>query len=166
MKKYTFTLTVEEIVENNVVNSIIAKVIEEDRIKLLTTENNNKVVEEMKKVLNVIYSELTELLQPLNLTLSRHYRGESFSVMQINTYGFSIETMIGGKKEHSGSSKDAIYIRIYCPYNNGKLTFEPSIKMYAQDVWNQSRHLNFTTSENLIETFSKEIEKIYKNNLK
>lgn len=165
MKKYTFTLLIEEVTVNNTVNNILEKVKEEKRIKTLKEENNNQVVVEMKKVLDAICSDLAELLQPLDLTLSTHYKNRNFSVMHINSYGFSIETMIGGKKEHCGSSKDAVYVRLYCPYNNGELSFEPIIKMYSQDVWSQSRHINFISSENLIETFSEEIEKMYRNNL-
>ena len=167
MKKYTFTLTIEEVTTNNVVNSIIEKVAEEQRVKKLIFENNTIIFEEMKKVLDIVYDELTELLEPLNLNLSSHYKSKVFNngILTYNHYGVFIQTMIGGKKEHCGGSKDVIYVRLYCPYNNGKLSFEPTIKMYAQDVWNRSREIDFTSSENLIETFSKEIEKIYRNNI-
>ena len=165
MKKYTFTLTITETTTSEVVNNIIEKVAQENRIKQQLSENNKLAVEEMKKVLNIIYSELTELLQPLNLNLSTHYKFRDFSSLQVNCYGFSLETKIGGLKEHMGTDRDAVFVRIYCPYENGKLTFIPKLVMYGQDTFNQSRHIDFTTSENLIETFSKEIEKMYKNNL-
>jgi IS1 family transposase len=41
MKKYTFTLTVEEITFSNTVNNIIEKVREEKRIEALIEQNNN-----------------------------------------------------------------------------------------------------------------------------
>ena len=166
MKKYTFTITVEEVVENNVVNSIIAKVIEEDRIKLLVAENNNKVVLEMKKVLEVIYADLTELLKPLNLTVCSHFRnrGKTMSGLDNNHFGKLIDIKIGGNKEHSGTSKDKVVVRLYCPFENGKLTFRPKIVMFEESYCAKTNETPFTTSENLIETFSEKIEKMYRNN--
>jgi hypothetical protein len=161
MKKYTFTLIVEEIKESNVVKSIIAKVIEEDRIQLLIKENNIKVVEEMKKVLNVIHSELTELLQPLNLKLDTHFRGQ---YGRHNSTMTSLTTKIGGSKEHSGG-RIGIYIQIICPIKNDRITFNPIIKVYNQDAYgNKQKSTEFTTSEDLIEVFSDELEYMYRNN--
>ena len=164
MKKYTFTLTITETTTSEVVTNILEKVAQENKIKEQLVENNRLVVEQMKKVLDVVYNELTELLEPLNLALSSHYRNQGFTTMKLNCYGFSLETKIGGVKEHSGTYRDAVFVRIYCPYENGKLTFIPKLVMYGQDTFNQSRPIDFTTSENLIETFSKEIEKMYRNN--
>ena len=164
MKKYTFTLTITETTTSEVVTNILQKVAQENKIKEQLAENNRLVTEQMKSVLNVVYDELSELLKPLNLKLSSHYKSRDFSVMRINTYGFSLETKIGGAKEHSGTYRDAVLVRIYCPYENGKLTFIPKLVMYGQNAFNKSLSIDFTTSENLIEIFSKEIEKMYRNN--
>jgi hypothetical protein len=161
MKKYTFTLTITETATSEVVNNIIEKVAQEEKLKNEIKETNLLVVEEMKKVLNVIYSELTELLQPLNLGLSTHFRGQCGLH---NSEMASLTTMIGGSKEHS-VGRIGIYIQIICPRKNDRLTFNPIIKVYSQNAYgSKQKSINFTTSEDLIEVFSDELEYMYRNN--
>jgi len=161
MKKYTFTLTITETTISDGVTNILEKVAREERIKNEKTEANKLVVEEMKKVLNVIHSELTELLQPLNLKLSTHFRGQCG---MHNSEMASLTTMIGGSKEHSGS-RTGIFIQIICPRKNDKVIFNPIIKVYSQNAYgNTLKSTEFTTSEDLISVFSDELEAMYKNN--
>jgi hypothetical protein len=73
---------------------------------------------------------------------------------------------MGGNMEHCGTSSDAVILRLYCPYENGKLTFNPKLVMFAQSYYAKTKEVPFTTSDNLIDTFSATIEKMYRNNLK
>ena len=165
MTKYTFTLTIQELTINNTVNSIIEKVREEERIKALVSQNNIKVITEMKKVLEVLYADLTELLKPLDLKVYSHFRSKSdFDTLGSNCFGKLIDLTIGGNREHCGISKDKVVLRLYCPFENGKLAFEPRLVMFSEDVYLKTKEIPFTTSDNLIETFSTTIEKMYRNN--
>jgi hypothetical protein len=167
MKKYTFTLIVEEVAFSNTVNNIIEKVKEEKRIESLIEQNNNNVIKEMKNVLEVVYSDLTELLKPLDLTVSSHFRKRSvIRCLDSNCFGKLIDLKIGGSKEHCGVSEDAVIIRLYCPYESGKLTFNPKLVMFAENYCSKTKEFPFISSDNLIDTFNKTIEKMYKNNLK
>lgn len=167
MKKYTFTLTIEELTLNNTVNSIIEKVREEERVSALIIENNNKIISEMKSILEVIYSDLTEQLKPLDLAVDSHFRNRNvIQSLGSNHFGKLIDLKIGGNKEHCGSSKDAIIIRLYCPYENSKLTFNPKLVMFAESYCAKTKEVPFTTSDSLIDTFAITIEKMYRNNKK
>jgi hypothetical protein len=167
MKKYIFTLIIEELTLNNTVNSIIEKVREEERISALIVENNNKIISEMKSILEVVYSDLTEQLKPLDLAVASHFRNlNGIQGLGSNCFGKLIDLRIGGNKEHCGVSRDAIILRLYCPYENGKLTFNPSLVMFAESPFAKTKEVPFTTSDNLINTFAITLEKMYRNNKK
>ena len=165
MKKYTFTLTITETTFNNTINGIIEKVREEERINTLILENNNKVISEMKNILEIIYADLTEQLKPLNLTVVSHFKTkQTIESLGSNHFGKLIDLTIGGNKEHCGASKDRVVIRLYCPYENGKLIFNPKLVMFAESYYTKTKEVPFITSDNLIDTFSITIEKMYRNN--
>jgi hypothetical protein len=167
MKKYTFTLLIEEVTVSNTVNNILEKVREEKRREALIEQNNNIIIAEMQKVLEVIHADLTELLEPLSLTVSSHFRNRNtIKLLDVNRFGKILEMRIGGYLEHCGIRKDAVTVRMYCPFENGELIYKPKLVMYSEDFWIKRSETPFTTSENLIDTYSDVIEKMYKNNLK
>jgi hypothetical protein len=167
MKKYTFTLLIEEVTVSNTVNNILEKVKEEKRIEALIEQNNNFVIREMQKVLEVIHADLTELLQPLDLKASSHFRERNFiGSLNTNSFGKFLDIQIGGRLEHYGVKSEAVFVRLYCPFEDGRLIFKPNLVMFSQDTWMSRSQIPFTTSENLIDTYSDVIEKMYRNNLK
>jgi hypothetical protein len=167
MKKYIFTLTVTDFEENNlgnnVVNNILEKVREEQRVQEIIDANNQIIHKELQSILDVIREEVAEIIAPLNLSLSTHYRRQKISWGDSNNQGLMLETQIGGSIEHC--RREGIFIRVYCPHKGKKLIFEPTVKMFTQNHYRKDEEVEYTTGANLVEYFSEVIEKMYRKNL-
>jgi hypothetical protein len=164
MKKFTFTLTVTDFEENKTVNNIIEKVREEQRVQAIIDSNNQIIHKELQSILDVIREEVTEIVAPLNLTLSTHYKGQGISWGNSNYQGFMLETKIGGIIEHY--HKEGVFIRVYCPRKGKELIFKPTVKMFTESNYRKGEEVEYTTGAKLVEYFSEVLEKMYKNNLK
>lgn len=158
MKKYTFTLLIEEITDvKPIANSILEELELERQAKEKAKELNNQVelkrLEILEKLLPIIKSEITEPLGIKSCYIEKHFTWLNKNYIAIN--------------KCFTSHKNQIRIEVRTPvynidnFGNNIYLFEPEIYFVKKIEYRGEYHYKFTNIEDFYNTCKEELREYH-----